>query len=54
MSVIVVLVTCSLTVAALFAGAFLWSVKSGQFDDLDSSSVRMLINDPEKKSKSKS
>ena len=28
-------------------GAFIWSMKSGQFDDLDGASMRMLIDDEE-------
>ena len=37
--------------AALFLGliglfAFLWSLRSGQFDDLDGAAVRVLNDDP--------
>ena len=37
--------------AALFLGlvglfAFLWSLRSGQFDDLDGAAVRILNDDP--------
>ena len=44
MSVILILILCSLGVAALFAAAFLWSVKSGQFDDPDGNAVRILVD----------
>ena len=38
--------------AALFLGliglaAFLWAMKSGQFDDLDGAAHRILFDDPE-------
>ena len=43
-SVILILIVCSLSVAAVFAVAFLWSVKTGQFDDPDANAVRILID----------
>ncbi|WP_153798368.1 cbb3-type cytochrome oxidase assembly protein CcoS [Foetidibacter luteolus] len=45
MSVVFLLLTASITVAALFLGAFLWSVKHGQYDDEDSPPLRMLFDD---------
>lgn len=45
MSVIVVLLLASLLVAAGFLAAFLWSVKSGQFDDDETPAIRMLFDD---------
>ena len=33
MSVILILLLASISVAALFLGAFLWSVKTGQYND---------------------
>lgn len=45
MSVIIILLIASITVAALFLGAFLWSVKSGQYDDDVSPPIRMLFDD---------
>jgi len=51
MSVIVVLIGFSIVVAAGFLFAFLWAVKSGQYDDDISPSVRILYdNDDEIKS----
>ncbi len=44
MSVIVILLIASISVAALFLVAFLWSVKSGQYDDDASPSIRMLFD----------
>ncbi|MEO7982450.1 MAG: cbb3-type cytochrome oxidase assembly protein CcoS [Bacteroidota bacterium] len=45
MSVIIVLLIASISVAALFLGAFLWSVRSGQFEDDYSPSSRILFDD---------
>ena len=45
MSVIVILIGVSITVAAAFLIAFLWAVKSGQFDDSYTPSVRILFDD---------
>ena len=45
MSVMVVLIGFSLTVAAGFLIAFLWAVKSGQYDDKYTPSVRILFDD---------
>ncbi len=45
MSVIYVLLTISLIVAILFFVAFLISVRSGQYDDDYTPSVRMLFED---------
>lgn len=44
MSVIVILLIASISVAALFLVAFLWSVKNGQYDDDASPSIRMLFD----------
>ena len=45
MSVIIVLLIASVSVASLFLFAFIWSVKSGQFDDAGSPAVRILFDD---------
>jgi len=45
MSVIYVLLTISIVVAVIFFIAFLVSVKSGQYDDSYTPSVRMLFED---------
>lgn len=42
MSVIIVLIAASLIVAALFLGGFVWAVKSGQYEDTRTPSMRML------------
>ncbi len=45
MEIIYVLITVSLVVALIFLSAFFWSVKSGQFDDDYTPSVRILFDD---------
>jgi len=47
MSVIVILLLASISVAVLFLVAFLWSVKTGQFEDDFSPPSRILFdNEP--------
>ena len=45
MSVLFVLVIVSILVASGFLLAFVWSVRSGQFEDNYTPSVRMLLDD---------
>ncbi len=45
MSVLVLLILVSLIVALGFLAAFLWSVRSGQYEDDYTPSVRMLFED---------
>jgi cbb3-type cytochrome oxidase maturation protein len=45
MSVIFILIACSLTLAGGFLLAFLWASKSGQFEDDYTPSIRMLFDD---------
>lgn len=45
MGVVIVLVSASLIVALGFLAAFIWSVRSGQYDDDYTPSVRMLFDD---------
>lgn len=44
MGVVIVLVSASLVVALGFLAAFIWSVRSGQYDDDYTPSVRMLFD----------
>ena len=46
MSIMYLLIGCSLTLAIFFLGAFIWSVKSGQYDDAVTPSIRMLLDNP--------
>lgn len=45
MSVIVLLILFSVIVALVFLGAFIWAVKSGQYDDTESPAIRILFED---------
>jgi cbb3-type cytochrome oxidase maturation protein len=45
MSVLIILIAVSITVAGGFLAAFIWSVKKGQYDDDYTPSVRMLFDD---------
>jgi cbb3-type cytochrome oxidase maturation protein len=45
MSVIIILLVASISIAALFLFAFLWGVKEGQFEDDYSPASRILFDD---------
>ncbi len=45
MSVLVYLIPIALFLGLLGLGAFLWSLKSGQYEDLDGASERILFDD---------
>jgi len=45
MSVMIILLIASISVAALFLIAFLWSVRSGQYEDDYSPPSRVLFDD---------
>jgi cbb3-type cytochrome oxidase maturation protein len=45
MSVLFILISASLSLALLFLGAFIWSVKSGQYEDDYTPSVRILFDE---------
>ena len=45
MSVVAVLIGFSLLVATGFLVAYLWAVKSGQYDDRHTPAIRMLMDD---------
>jgi cbb3-type cytochrome oxidase maturation protein len=50
MAVIAVLIGCSFIIAVGFLLAFLWSVRTGQYDDKYTPSVRMLFEEESKQS----
>ncbi len=45
MNIFYLLIGVSLFAALIFLGAFIWAVKSGQFDDSKTPSIRMLFDD---------
>jgi len=54
MIIIILLIGISLSIALVFLLMFLWSMRSGQYDDTYTPSVRMLFDDRKKEAKSKS
>ena len=52
MSVILILIGASLLVALFFLGAFIWSIRSGQYEDDYTPSVRMLFDNNSRNNKS--
>ncbi len=49
MSVIILLILASLAVGLVFVGAFVWSVRSGQYEDTLTPSLRILADEPSSK-----
>jgi cbb3-type cytochrome oxidase maturation protein len=45
MSVIYILLPVAVVLAIAAVGAFIWAVRRGQFDDLDTPAVRVLHDD---------
>lgn len=45
MAIIILLIGISLTIAVTFLLIFIWNMKSGQYDDTYTPSVRMLFDD---------
>jgi cbb3-type cytochrome oxidase maturation protein len=45
MDVLVILIPIALGLGLLGLGAFLWALKSGQFEDLDGAAWRVLMDD---------
>lgn len=48
MIIVVFLIAISLIIALGFLAVFYWSIRSGQYDDLYTPSVRMLFDDETK------
>lgn len=47
MNIMVVLIPAALFLAMLGLGAFFWSLRSGQYEDLDGAAHRILLDDDE-------
>ena len=45
MDILLLLIPLSLVLVALIAGVFVWSVRSGQYDDLEGPAHRILTDD---------
>ena len=46
MIVLFLLIPMSIGLAAMFLGAFIWAVRSGQFEDTSTPSMRVLMKEP--------
>ncbi len=45
MSILFALIPLALVLLAVALAAFFWAVRAGQFDDLDTPAVRILLDD---------
>jgi cbb3-type cytochrome oxidase maturation protein len=45
MNIIAILIPVALLLGALGLAAFIWSIRTGQYDDLDGAAQRILIDD---------
>jgi cbb3-type cytochrome oxidase maturation protein len=46
MTALAFLIPAALFLGLLGLGAFFWTMRSGQFDDLDGAAMRILLDDP--------
>ena len=53
MTIIIILISISLLIAIGFLVSFIWNLRSGQYDDTYSPSVRMLFEDKPRKKATK-
>jgi cbb3-type cytochrome oxidase maturation protein len=54
MSVIFLLIPLSIVIAACFLGAFIWAVRSGQYEDTCTPSMRILLEEQDASPKTQS
>ncbi len=47
MIIVVLLIAISLTIALIFLAIFFWNIRTGQYDDMFTPSVRMLFEEEE-------
>ena len=47
MDILYLLIPLSLVLVAVIVAAFLWAIRSGQFDDLEGPAHRILLDDDE-------
>jgi cbb3-type cytochrome oxidase maturation protein len=47
MTVLLILIPIALCMGGLGLAAFLWALKSGQYEDMDGAAQRILFDDPE-------
>jgi cbb3-type cytochrome oxidase maturation protein len=46
MTILLLLIPLSLLLLVVAAWAFVWAVRKGQFDDLDTAAIDILVDDP--------
>ena len=46
MSILLLLIPLSIVLAACFLGGFIWAVRSGQYEDTCTPSLRLLMDEP--------
>ena len=51
MSILIILIVFSLSIALLFLSLFSWAVRDGQYQDTDSPAIRLLYEDKPAKEK---
>jgi cbb3-type cytochrome oxidase maturation protein len=49
MTILIYLIPVALFLGGISLVAFLWALKSGQYDDLDGSAERILLDEPERR-----
>ena len=54
MSVIFLLIPLSIFIALCFLGAFIWAVRSGQYEDTCTPSMRLLLEERKQRAKKES
>lgn len=47
MDILYILIPLSVVLVTVIVSAFLWAIRSGQFDDLDGPAYRILLEDDE-------
>jgi len=45
MEILILLIPMAILLGGLFIGAFIWSARKGQYDDLETPRFRMLLDD---------
>lgn len=48
MEIMIILLPLALLLGGIFVGAFIWSARKGQFDDLETPKYRMLLDEDKK------
>jgi cbb3-type cytochrome oxidase maturation protein len=49
MTILIMFIAISMTIALIFLGIFIWSFNSGQYEDTDTPAIRMLFESKKEK-----